>query len=59
MKLNKDECHFLFSGNKHEHLFVNVGEHQFWESRSEKILGVTIDSKLKFNKHVENILASA
>ena len=59
MKLNRDKCHFLFSRNKHEHLFVRVGEHQIWESQSEKILGVTIDTKLKFVNHVENILASA
>ena len=59
MKLNREKCHFLFSGNKHEHLFVRVGEHQIWESQSEKILGVTIDTKLKFENHVENILVPA
>ena len=25
MKLNEDKCQFLISGNKNEHLFVNVG----------------------------------
>ena len=59
MKLNRDKCHFLFSGNKHEHLFVRVGEHQIWESQSEKISGVTIDTKLMFVNHIKNILASA
>ena len=26
MKLNQDKCHFLVSGHKHEHLWVNIGK---------------------------------
>ena len=26
MKLNNDKCHFIVAGNKHEHLWVNVGD---------------------------------
>ena len=26
---NKHKCHFLISGNKNEHLFVNVGHIKF------------------------------
>ena len=59
MKLNKKKCHFLITGHKYEHLYVNVGKNQIWESSSEKILGVQIDSKLKFDKHVENLLKTA
>ena len=58
MKLNRGKCHFIFAGNKNEHLWVNVGDSKIWETKSEKILGVTIDSTLKFEEHVENILAS-
>ena len=25
MKLNEDKCHFLVSGHKYEHLWVNLG----------------------------------
>ena len=59
MKLNGDKCHFLIAGNKHEHLWLNFGESQIWETQSEKILGVTIDNKLKFEEHIKSILASA
>ena len=59
MKLNNDKCNFIVAGNKHEHLWVNVGDSKIWETASEKILGVTIDCNLKSEEHVESILASA
>ena len=59
MKLNRVKCHLLVAGNKHEHLWVNVRESLIWESKQEKILGVTIDRNLKFEEHVKNILALA
>ena len=49
MKLNQDKCHFLVSGHKHEHLWVNIGKSKIWESKSERILGVTVDQNLKFS----------
>ena len=42
MKLNKSKCHFLVSGNKFEHLWINVGGTKIWESNSETMLGVQI-----------------
>ena len=59
MKLNSDKCHFIVAGNRHEHLWVNVGNSKIWETAPEKILGVTIDFNLKFEEYVLNILASA
>ena len=56
MKLNEDKCHFLISGNKSEHLFVNVGPYKIWESNAVKILGITVDASLKFNIHSDSIL---
>ena len=56
MKLNEDKCHFLISGNKSEHLFVNVGPYKIWESNSVKILGITVEASLKFNIHSDRIL---
>ena len=52
MKLNKEKCHFLISGHKYEHFWVNVGENKIWESQSEKLLGVEIDPQLKFDVHI-------
>jgi ribonuclease P/MRP protein subunit RPP40 len=52
MKLNQDKCHFLIFGNTPEHLWAKVGETVIWESRQEKLLGLTIDKNLKFNEHL-------
>ena len=49
MKLNTDKCHLLVSGNKNEHMWAKVGNDKIWESRTVKLLGVTIDNQLKFN----------
>ena len=56
MKLNKNKCHLLISGQKYEHLSVNVGTHQIWESYTEKFLGINFDANLKFEDHVKNII---
>ena len=45
MKLNQSKCHFLTSGVM-EHLWVKVGDEMIWESRSEKLLGLTVDKHL-------------
>ena len=52
MKLNKNKCHFLLAGHTPECLWVKVGEELIWESSNEKLLGLTIDKKLNFNKHL-------
>ena len=52
MKLNENKCHFLFAGNTPEFLWVKVGKQFIWESTHEKLLGLTIDKKLNFNKHL-------
>ena len=59
MKLNKDKCHFLMAGHKYEQIWINVGENKIWESKSEKLLGIEVDSKLKFDIHIENVLKRA
>ena len=55
MKLNKDKCHFLVSDNITEHLWTKVGDELIWESREEKLLGVTIDKNLNFNSHLTTL----
>ena len=59
MKLNTDKCHLLVAGHKSEHTWVRVDPDKIWEDHSVKLLGVSIDNKLKFDKHVLNIIKKA
>ena len=59
MKLNEDKCHLLISGHKFESVWPMIGNTRIWESQQEKLLGVTIDKDLKFNKHISNICMKA
>ena len=59
MKLNEDKCHLLISGHKCEHVRAKIGNSRIWESRHEKLLGVTIDKKIKFNNHISDIFMKA
>ena len=59
MTLNTDKCHRLVAGHKFEHTWVSVGPHKIWEDHSVKLLGVSIDNELKFDKHVLNIMKKA
>ena len=52
MKLNEDKCHFLLSGYKHEIMYAKIGLSRIWESEKQKLLVVTIDKYLKFEKHL-------
>ena len=59
MKLNADKCHLLISGFKHQWKWAMVGEEKLWESKSEKLLGITIDKDLNFNEHIRNVCQKA
>ena len=48
MKPNKDKCHHLISGSETGNI---IGK-----SICEKLLGVSVDYKLKFIEHLDNIL---
>ena len=58
MKLSTDKCHLLVSGTKYEHNRTKIGD-KIWESNEVKLLGVTIDNKLKFDRHIANICFKA
>ena len=58
MRLNQSKCHFLISGNTLEYLWARVGEQLIWESPQHKLLGLTIDSRLRFLEHVELLCAT-
>ena len=38
MKLNRDKCHFLLSGQRHEMIWANIGQTKIWESRKTKAI---------------------
>ena len=50
---NASKCHVLLSTNKKVH--VNIGTAQIENSQFEKLLGVTLDSRLTFQKHIQQI----
>ena len=57
MKSNDDKCHLLITST--EEISAKVGNHHITNSASEKLLGVTIDSKLNFNEHVSKLCKNA
>ena len=59
MKLNQSKCHFMVSTRSPEQFWFTVGSQVIWESRQEKLLGVTLDKGLKFEEHVLNICKRA
>ena len=54
MKLNQSKCHFLTCGTP-ECLWLKVGEEKIWESRSEQLLGITVDKELCFDLHLRTL----
>ena len=59
MKLNTDRCRLIVSGYKHEQVWANIAKYLIWESNNVKLLGVTIDRDLKFDKHVLKLCSKA
>ena len=59
MKLNSDKCHLLVSGHHYEEMFVNIGTDIIWESKTVKLLGITIDKELKFDKYINQMCSKA
>ena len=59
MKLNPDKCHILICGHKHEIMIGNIGNATVIESHKVKLLGIDIDSDLKFEDHINSICRKA
>ena len=59
MKLNTGQCCLIISVYNHEQVWVNIGKYLIWESNDIKLLLVTIDRDLKFDKHVLKLCSKA
>ena len=49
----------MISGNKNEQMWAKLDRDIVWESNDVKLLGITLDNNLKFDKHVSNICSRA
>ena len=52
-KGNTDKCHFLLS--KDESSEIHIGDSIIESSTCEKLLGIKIDSKLRFDNHIQDL----
>ena len=59
MKLNTYKCHLLISRNKNEQMWTKLNRDIVWESNDVKLLGITLDNNLKFDKHASVICSKA
>ena len=57
MQLNTDKCHLLLQNQEPNTL--KIGDLHISNSLNEKLLGITFDCKLKFNKHIQDICQKA
>ena len=57
MKSNTDKCHLIVVNNQDND--IKIGNDVITSGNSVKLLGVTIDNKLNFNEHVDNICKKA
>ena len=40
-------------------MWAKIGDDQIWESRTVKLLGITIDNELKFGEYINNVSKKA
>ena len=57
MKANADKCHLLVNSKKK--VFTKIGPYNIKSSEQQKLLGVLIENKLSFDKHLNNLCAKA
>ena len=57
MKGNTDKCHLLLS--KNESSEIHIGDSIIESSTCEKLLGIKIDSKLRFDDHIQDLCNKA
>ena len=59
MKMNSGKFNLFVSGSKHENMWAKIGDDQIWESRTVKLLGITIDNELQFDEFISNVCKKA
>ena len=59
MILNSGKCHFMCLGKNTENETYLFNNTEIKNSSEDKILGITIDNKLKFKSHVKNLCRKA
>ena len=57
MKANPDKCHLLLSTKENCHAVI--GNHNIENSKQQKLLGILLDKKLNFEKHISNLCTKA
>ena len=57
MKTNITKCHLLV--NKKDEIIINLVEMEIKNSEYEKLLGIKVDTELKFNEHLNSIISKA
>ena len=55
MTLNTSKCHLLMARYKDDLIFASVEDALLWGEQSAKLLGILINSSLKFDDHVKMI----
>ena len=57
MKANASKCHFFLS--PYQHTSININGSVIKNSDSEKLLGITIDSNVTFEEHINTLCQKA
>ena len=58
LKLNENKCHLILSSEDSD-ISLNIGSETIFNENSVKLLGITFDSKLKFNEHIKKLCKKA
>ena len=58
MKANPDKSHLILS-NSNTNLYANIDNHTINNQNEVEVLGITIDNKLTFNKHMSKLCMKA
>ena len=59
MEFNVDKCKIMHIGRKNPKSEYSMNGTKLTETKEEKDLGVTIDCRLEFDRHIKNIVAKA
>ena len=52
MRFNTDKCYLIVLGYKHDQISVNIGEDLIGEINDVKLLLITVEKDIKFDKHI-------